>query len=91
MFQALCTPEPAIGTNVHKVIFFFISYSASLKSVSFGNNSNIRRRKAEDKLAITFVAIVTGFLVTNFPRIFLNFHEILVFENMMACTKAGKR
>lgn len=53
--------------------------------------SNARRRKAEDKMAMMFVAIVTGFLMTNFPRILLNFHEILVFDNAMACNSAGFR
>ena len=55
-----------------------------------GDNGNNRRRRAEDRLALTFVAIVVGFLVTNFPRIFLNFHEVLVFEDSMACMSAGK-
>jgi hypothetical protein len=39
-------------------------------------------------MAMIFVAIVTGFLVTNLPRILLDLHEILVFENAVACTKA---
>jgi hypothetical protein len=52
------------------------------------NNSNAKRRKAEDKMAMIFVAIVTGFLVTNLPRILLDLHEILVFETAVACTKA---
>ena len=76
---------------IRKYLMKISLFSASMKSVPGGNSTNMRRRKAEDKLAITFVAIVTGFLVTNFPRIFLNFHEILVFDNMMACTKAGHR
>ena len=48
-----------------------------------------KRRKAEDQMAMIFVAIVTNFLVTNFPRILLNFHEVLVIENYMICSEAG--
>lgn len=53
--------------------------------------SNAKRRKAEDKMAMIFVAIVTAFLVTNFPRIFLNFHEVVIFNDAMACSSAGMR
>jgi hypothetical protein len=53
--------------------------------------SNSRRRKAEDRMAMLFVAIVTGFLLTNFPRILLNFHEILVFDTAMECSSKGFR
>jgi len=52
--------------------------------------NNARRRKTEDKMAMIFIAIVSGFLVTNFPRIFLNFHEVLVFEKTRKCLEAGK-
>ncbi len=53
--------------------------------------SNARRRKAEDKMAMIFVAIVTGFLLTNFPRILLNFHEVVIFDDVMACSKLNKK
>jgi hypothetical protein len=45
----------------------------------------------EDKMAMIFVAIVTGFLLSNFPRIFLNFHEVIVLDVALACGKAGMR
>ena len=66
--------------------------SGRLTASAAPNNAsnNAGRRKAEDRLAILFTAIVTGFLVTNFPRILLNFHEIWVFDNMMECTEAGQ-
>ena len=48
-------------------------------------SNNARRRKAEDKMAMIFIAIVTGWLVTNFPRICLNFQEVLNVDNMQAC------
>ena len=51
--------------------------------------NNAKRRKTEDKMAMIFIAIVTGFLVTNFPRIFLNFHEVLVIDHVKACSAAG--
>ena len=44
------------------------------------NINNAKRRKAEDKMAMIFIAIVTGWLVTNFPRICLNFQEVLNVE-----------
>jgi len=50
--------------------------------------SNAKRRKAEDKMAMIFVAIVTGFLLTNLPRVLLDLHELLVFETAVACSKA---
>ena len=52
------------------------------------HNCNAKRRKAEDKMAMIFVAIVTGFFVTNLPRILLDLHEILIFDMVVACTKA---
>ena len=36
-----------------------------------------------------FVVLISGFFVTNLPRILLDLHEILVFENALACGKAG--
>ena len=39
-------------------------------------------------MAMIFVAIVTGFFVTNLPRILLDLHEILIFDMVVACTKA---
>ena len=48
-------------------------------------SNNARRRKAEDKMAMIFIAIVTGWVVTNFPRICLNFQEVLNVDNMRAC------
>ena len=69
---------------------YFPTGSGSLSSAPNNAASNNRCCKAEDRLAILFSAIVTGFLVTNFPRILLNFHEIWVFDNMTACSIAGK-
>ena len=72
--------------------------SAALLRPSSPNNyankekaTNAKRRKAEDKMAMIFVAIVTGFLICNFPRILLNFHEVIVFDQAMACGRIGKR
>ena len=48
-------------------------------------SNNARRRKAEDKMAMIFIAIVTGWVVTNFPRICLNFQEVLNLEDIRAC------
>ena len=61
--------------------------------VSFAHqkSSNVRRRRAEDKMAMIFVAIVIGFLISNFPRIFLNFHEVITQDNSVECMKAGQR
>ncbi|TRY67132.1 hypothetical protein TCAL_11133 [Tigriopus californicus] len=42
-------------------------------------------------MAMIFVAIVTGFLLSNSPRILLNFHEVVVLDNAMACSRAGFR
>ena len=33
--------------------------------------------------------ISPGFFVTNMPRILLDLHEIVVFDNAVACGKAG--
>ena len=52
---------------------------------------NSKRRKAEDKMAMIFIAIVAGFLITNCLRIMLNFHEVIVFDSAMACSAAGER
>ena len=49
-----------------------------------------RRRKTEDKMAMIFIAIVSCFLVTNFLRIFLNFHEVITINQANMCTKLGK-
>ena len=51
--------------------------------------THAKRRKAEDKMAMIFIAIVTGFLLSNFPRIFLNFHEVWVLEHAMTCSSNG--
>ena len=36
-----------------------------------------------------FVVLIPGFFATNLPRILLDLHEIVVFENALACGKAG--
>lgn len=51
-------------------------------------STNARRRKAEDKMAMIFIAIVTGWLVTNFPRILLNFQEVIHVEDVQKCLDA---
>ena len=43
------------------------------------------KRKAEDKMAMIFIAIVTGWLVTNFPRILLNFQEVIFVNKIQRC------
>ena len=53
------------------------------------NSTNTRRRKAEDKMAMIFIAIVTGWLVTNFPRILLNFQEVIFVEDVQLCLDSG--
>jgi len=40
---------------------------------------------------MVFMGIVGAFLVCHFLRIFLNFHEMFVIEEAMACSQAGKR
>ena len=59
--------------------------------LSHQKSSNVKRRRAEDKMAMIFVAIVIGFLISNFPRIFLNFHEVITHDTAVECMKAGKR
>ena len=56
---------------------------------AYFRNGQIKRRKAEDQMAMMFVAIVSNFLVTNFPRILLNFHEMFVIETFFTCSDAG--
>ena len=59
---------------------------ASSTTITNQNKSNnAKRRKAEDKMAMIFIAIVTGWLVTNFPRICLNFQEVLNVEKQQMC------
>lgn len=53
--------------------------------------SNAKRRKVEDRMAILFMGIVAAFFLCHFPRILLNFYEMLVIERAMACTAAGQR
>ena len=60
-------------------------------SFAHQKSSNAKRRRAEDKMAMIFVAIVIGFLISNFPRIFLNFHEVITHDTAVECMKAGKR
>ena len=50
-------------------------------------SNNAKRRKAEDKMAMIFIAIVTGWLITNFPRICLNFQEVLNVNKQQECMK----
>lgn len=53
--------------------------------------SNAKRRKVEDRLALLFMGIVALFLVCHFPRILLNFYEMVVIESAMECANQGKR
>ena len=62
---------------------------ANPSSNGSSSNKGNTRRKAEDKMAMIFVAIVTGFMVCNAPRIFLNFHEIYVLETAKECQDNG--
>ena len=80
------------GTKQKKLITTEITHNKSTSVTSPTNpnqiqnkSNNARRRKAEDKMAMIFIAIVTGWLVTNFPRICLNFQEVLNVEHMHAC------
>ena len=66
-----------------------MGHSGCSSSAQESKASNAKRRRAEDKMAMIFVAIVTGFLASNFPRVFLNFHEVMVLDNAMACSSAG--
>ncbi|CAB4058994.1 unnamed protein product [Lepeophtheirus salmonis] len=52
--------------------------------------NRVGRRRVEDKMALLFMSIVLAFLICNFPRIYLNFHEIMILDNAMACYEAGK-
>jgi len=49
--------------------------------------SNAKRRRVEDRLAILFMGIVAAFLICHFPRVLLNFYEMLVIEQAMACAR----
>jgi hypothetical protein len=51
--------------------------------------SNVRRRRVEDRLAVLFMGIVAVYLVCHFPRVLLNFYEMLVIERAMACNRLG--
>ncbi len=53
--------------------------------------SNAKRRRVEDRMAILFMGIVFVNLVCHFPRILLNFYEMMVIEKAMACSEAGQR
>jgi hypothetical protein len=51
-------------------------------------NIGLMRRK-EDSLATVFLPIILVFLVCNFPRIFLDVHELATFAKTLSCRKAG--
>jgi hypothetical protein len=53
--------------------------------------SNARRRRTEDRMAVLFMGIVVVNLICHFPRILLNFYEMMVIEEAMACAAVGKR
>ena len=59
--------------------------SPTTTATNQNKSNNAKRRKAEDKMAMIFIAIVTGWLVTNFPRICLNFQEVLNVEKLQLC------
>ncbi len=46
-----------------------------------------RRRRVEDRLAVLFMGIVAAYLLCHFPRVLLNFYEMLVIEQAMACSR----
>ena len=62
-----------------------IPITSSTTIANQNKSNNAKRRKAEDKMAMIFIAIVTGWLVTNFPRICLNFQEVLNVEKQQIC------
>ena len=62
-----------------------IPITSQQMSTNQNKSNNAKRRKAEDKMAMIFIAIVTGWLVTNFPRICLNFQEVLNVEKQQKC------
>lgn len=70
---------------LHEEGFEMTTYSDSTRM------SNARRRRVEDRMAILFMGIVTFFLLCHFPRILLNFYEMLVIEQAMACSEMGKK
>ena len=53
--------------------------------------SNARRRRVEDRMALLFMGIVGFFLFCHFPRIVLNFYEMMVIEQAMQCFRDGHR
>ena len=61
--------------------------SPATTATNQNKSNNAKRRKAEDKMAMIFIAIVTGWLVTNFPRICLNFQEVLNVNKQQECMK----
>jgi hypothetical protein len=46
-------------------------------------------RRKEDSLATVFLPIILVFLFCNFPRIFLDVHELATFGQTLACRRAG--
>ena len=49
------------------------------------NSIEAGRRRPEDKMAVVLIVIVTVWLITNLPRICLDFEEVLSIETMHAC------
>ncbi len=63
--------------------------ASTLGAATAGGNGT--RRKFEDNLAIIFMGIVLVFLVCHFPRILLSIHEMWIMEDILKCSKAGRK
>ena len=61
------------------------------QSSSAAAMNSLARRKMEDNLALVFIGIVAVFLVCHMLRVGLNFHEMLVIDEAMACSQARQR
>jgi hypothetical protein len=66
-----------------KILFTFVAKQAALMRRSTALSLSLQ-------LVFPGISILfSGFLVTNMPRILLDLHELVVFENALACGKAG--
>ena len=51
---------------------------------------NESRRKKEDNMAVIFMGFILVFLVCHLPRLLLNMHELITYQDQQRCMEAGK-
>ena len=88
---AVTTGTSTSSLTYNKLKSKTIKNNSIIKARRHKTSSNERRRILEDNLAMVFMGFIFVFLLCHVLRVFLNVHELAVWNSAIQCQKAKKR